>query len=112
VAGAPARAEALRAAGAEIETVGGEPGLAPALARLATRGFSSVVVEGGPRLHRAFWEAGLVDRLEMFITPHRLGPDGLDWLPVAQLAERTWSRVSGRNVGGDILIEAYVHRPD
>lgn len=110
VADAPARAEALRAAGADIMAVAGESRLPSALAELAARGLNSVVVEGGPRLHKAFWEAGLVDRLEMFITPHRLGPDGLDWLPAAQLAERTWSRVSGRTVGSDILVEAYVHR--
>ena len=42
-------------------------------------GSSSVVVEGGPPLHRAFWDAGLVDRVQMYIDACTLGPAGLEW---------------------------------
>ena len=43
---------------------------------------SSLIVEGGLLLHRAFWDADLVDRVQMYVTPRRLGAEGLEWLPV------------------------------
>ena len=55
----------------------------------------SLVVEGGPVLHGAFWRAGLVDRVELFVSPGadrrrtassgRALPDG----SIASLAELT-----------------------
>jgi diaminohydroxyphosphoribosylaminopyrimidine deaminase / 5-amino-6-(5-phosphoribosylamino)uracil reductase len=105
----------LEAAGARLESIeAGESSarLAIALERLATSGVTSLVVEGGPGLHRAFWDAGLVDRVEMFITPRLLGPEGVEWLPFSLLAGATLSDVTARLVGDDILIEAYVHRSD
>ncbi len=69
-AGAPERAAALVAAGAQVEVVaecegGGEAAsaafLRAALARLARQDVMSLIVEGGPVLHEAFWRAGLVD---------------------------------------------------
>jgi diaminohydroxyphosphoribosylaminopyrimidine deaminase / 5-amino-6-(5-phosphoribosylamino)uracil reductase len=111
----PGRAAALAAAGARLEAIGaGTPAerLAASLARLAAFGVTSLVVEGGPSLHRAFWDAGLVDRVELFITPCVLGPAGVAWLPVSLLAGGALSGVTARTVGDDILIEAYVHRAD
>jgi diaminohydroxyphosphoribosylaminopyrimidine deaminase / 5-amino-6-(5-phosphoribosylamino)uracil reductase len=111
----PERAAALEAAGARLESIeAGESSarLAIALERLATSGVTSLVVEGGPGLHRAFWDAGLVDRVEMYITPRLLGPEGVEWLPFSLLAGATLSDVTARLVGDDILIEAYVYRSD
>jgi diaminohydroxyphosphoribosylaminopyrimidine deaminase/5-amino-6-(5-phosphoribosylamino)uracil reductase len=113
------RADALRAAGAELEIVEESGGsgeassasfLRAALARLAGRHVMSLVVEGGPLLHDAFWRAGLVDRVELFVSPVAIGSDGVEWsaLPhgtIASLAELT-----ARPVGDDVWIEGYVHR--
>ncbi len=100
------RARALTAAGADILVAGS---LNEALEQLAARGISSMIVEGGTTLHRAFWDAGLVDRVQMYMTPHRLGPDGMGWLsmPLPGLGPTTRKRL-----GADILIEGYVHRAD
>jgi riboflavin biosynthesis pyrimidine reductase len=82
-----------------------------ALTRLAARGLSSLIVEGGATLHRAFWDAGVVDLVQIFIGPDTLGPGGVPWLPFALLAEGGLRDVTARTVGGDVMIEAYVHRP-
>jgi diaminohydroxyphosphoribosylaminopyrimidine deaminase / 5-amino-6-(5-phosphoribosylamino)uracil reductase len=103
------RAESLRAAGAEILELEGDATLGDALERLTARGVSSIIVEGGVTLHRAFWDADLVDRVQMYMTPHLLGPDGLEWLPLPLMRIGT---VTERQLGADRLAEAYVHRID
>ena len=42
---------------------------------------TSVIVEGGPTLHEAFWNAGLVDRVQIYVAPTPLGDAGIPWLP-------------------------------
>jgi diaminohydroxyphosphoribosylaminopyrimidine deaminase/5-amino-6-(5-phosphoribosylamino)uracil reductase len=111
-ANAPERARALQAAGASIELVDSQTPIADALRRLAGLGISSLVVEGGASLHKAFWDAGVVDRVQIFIGSETLGPGGMPWLPWAVLAKGPLTDVTGRTVGGDVMIEAYVHRPD
>ena len=103
------RAGQLVAAGAEILAVEREPPLVDALERLASRGISSVIVEGGVALHRAFWDAGLVDRVQIYKTPHRLGPEALEWIPF-QLPGL--GPITIRQLGADTLVEAYVHGAD
>lgn len=112
VAAAPGRAHALRDAGARIEVVAARPRLARALESLASMGVLSIVVEGGAALHRAFWDAGLVDRVQLFVTPNAIGPEGLRWLPIPILSSGRMEAVTARPVGPDVLLEAYVHRPD
>jgi len=106
---APDRAGILARAGAEILAVTGEPRLRSALEQLAARGISSVIVEGGVALHRAFWDAGLVDRVQTYMTPRRLGPEGLQWLPFPLPGLGT---IITRGLGADTLAEAYVHGAD
>lgn len=108
----PERVRALLDAGAQIELVAEERPLADALRRLAGLGITSMVVEGGAGLHRAFWEAGLVDRLEVFQTPRVLGPRAVPWLPYRVLDSDRIAHQSTRVLGEDMLIEAYVYRPD
>jgi diaminohydroxyphosphoribosylaminopyrimidine deaminase/5-amino-6-(5-phosphoribosylamino)uracil reductase len=75
---AEARPEVVRrleAQGAIVEWVETRE-LGPVLAALAGRGIVSLLVEGGPRLHAAFFDEGLVDRVQRVVTPHRLG-DGV-----------------------------------
>jgi diaminohydroxyphosphoribosylaminopyrimidine deaminase/5-amino-6-(5-phosphoribosylamino)uracil reductase len=75
---APAeRVEALRAAGAEVEVADGPAAI---LAVLHRRGCLGVLLEGGPRLAGAFWQAGLVDEVAVALAPRILG-GGLAPLP-------------------------------
>jgi diaminohydroxyphosphoribosylaminopyrimidine deaminase/5-amino-6-(5-phosphoribosylamino)uracil reductase len=109
---APERVRALEDAGARVEIIEGHRPLEGALTRFAQLGITSLVVEGGVQLHRAFWEAELVDRLEIFQGPHALGPGGVGWLPLSVLdSDRIVDRTT-RALGEDVLIEAYVHRTD
>jgi len=103
----PGRAAALQAAGAEILALEQDSTLGDAMERLAAQGVSSIIVEGGVTLHRALWDAGLVDRVQMYLTPHVLGASGLEWLPVPLPG---LGSVTERRLGADRLIEAYVHR--
>lgn len=103
---APARVAALEDAGARVVPAGS---LDEALRGFAAQGIHSLLVEGGAELHRAFWEAGLIDRLHMIVTPHRLGPEGVPlfggWpVPWARLRERRASAC-----GDDVWMEADVH---
>ena len=72
------------------------------------------MLEGGPTLHRAAWEEGIVDRVQIFVTPKVVGPEGTPWLPYEKsgIAELTGMTVAP--IGEDVLIEgmvaANVHR--
>jgi diaminohydroxyphosphoribosylaminopyrimidine deaminase/5-amino-6-(5-phosphoribosylamino)uracil reductase len=106
------KAAALIRAGAEIQAVRDEAPLLAALELLTARGVTSIVVEGGVTLHRALWDARLVDRVQMFMTPRTLGSDGLEWLSPSIVTGAHMADVTSRPVGADTLIEAHVHRPD
>jgi diaminohydroxyphosphoribosylaminopyrimidine deaminase/5-amino-6-(5-phosphoribosylamino)uracil reductase len=84
--------------------------LRPVLAGLAARGLVSLLVEGGPRLHAAFFDQGVVDRVQRVVTPHVLergvpAAPGLN-LPVAS------GRARRVRLGADELWEADVHGVD
>jgi diaminohydroxyphosphoribosylaminopyrimidine deaminase/5-amino-6-(5-phosphoribosylamino)uracil reductase len=113
------RADALRAVGAELELVeardlSGEAGsaafLRTALVRLAGRHVMSLIVEGGPRLHDAFWRAALVDRVELFVTPLAIGSDGVEWSALPDGSIASLAELTAGPVGDDVRIEGYVHR--
>ncbi len=111
-AGAPARVEALRLAGAGVEEVEGPVRLTSMLSTLPARGMTSLIVEGGAALHEAFWNAGLVDRIQIYVVPRLIGDDGVGWLPFPVMSSPNIVERSARLVGDDTLLEAYVHRPD
>jgi diaminohydroxyphosphoribosylaminopyrimidine deaminase / 5-amino-6-(5-phosphoribosylamino)uracil reductase len=97
---------ALEKAGADlVETDGTIRG---ALERLCERGIQSVLLEGGPRLHRAAWEADMIDEARLFVGPDVLGPSGV---PGASIPVTALSGVETHLVGADVLISGYVHRP-
>lgn len=113
----PERVAALSARGARVELIdeaGEDPSavLPDAFARLATMGLNSAVVEGGPTVHAALWRAGLVDRVQIFVTAHVAGPEGVPWdvLPIGTLGALREPRTL--LLGDDVLIEGYVHRID
>jgi diaminohydroxyphosphoribosylaminopyrimidine deaminase / 5-amino-6-(5-phosphoribosylamino)uracil reductase len=79
------------------------------LRALAADGVQSLLLEGGPTLATAFFRAGLVDKLLVFVTPVLSGSGprflgGLDE-PVSL------SHLTATASGEDVLLEAYVHVP-
>jgi diaminohydroxyphosphoribosylaminopyrimidine deaminase/5-amino-6-(5-phosphoribosylamino)uracil reductase len=79
------------------------------LADLAADGVQSVLLEGGPTIAAAFLDAGLVDKLLVFVAPQVSGdgPGMLEDLP----GPLELSRMEARRVGEDVLIQAYVNEP-
>jgi diaminohydroxyphosphoribosylaminopyrimidine deaminase/5-amino-6-(5-phosphoribosylamino)uracil reductase len=93
--------------GSELELLGGP--LADELARLGEEGVQSLLLEGGPTLATAFLEAGLVDKLLVFVAPIA-GGDGPRFL--GDLAAAVpFFRLNARPVGEDILLTAYIDEP-
>lgn len=99
---AAGRARALEAAGATLVYLEA-PDLRSALAELYARGIQSLLVEGGARLHRALWDAGLVDRVEIHQSARALGSGGVPWM---MPPERVMERLMGvqRTAAGDDLV--------
>jgi diaminohydroxyphosphoribosylaminopyrimidine deaminase/5-amino-6-(5-phosphoribosylamino)uracil reductase len=79
------------------------------LAALAAEGVQSLLLEGGPTLAAAFFEADLVDKVLVFVAPV-VGGDGPGLL-ASLPSPRTLSHLTARPVGDDVLLEAYVHVP-
>lgn len=112
VAGSPtgeaaARAAALEAAGARVI---GAAHLGDALRALPDHDVSTVLVEGGPTLQRAFTAAGLADRVVLIVAPHTLGAAGVEWLGSDELMLSPSGPVVAEPRGRDMWIEADVHR--
>lgn len=113
----PERSDALERAGATLLALD-DPTMVGALRALADQDIQSLVLEGGPVVHQAAWDAGVVDVLQLYVAPMTIGgggartpagdvliacgPDGT----LASLVEPTV-----RMLGPDVLIEGYVHRP-
>lgn len=112
VAAHPHRAAALQAAGAIIQMVDSSSPIAASVQALGVTGISSLVVEGGPALHRAFWDADLVDRVQVIVTSRTIGATGIPWLgePVMSSPRVAWRE--SRRFGDDVVLEGYVHRID
>lgn len=116
VEGAPAeRVRALEGAGAQILRLpsrNGRVDLAALAQELARREVTALLVEGGGELNAGFLEAGLVDRVIVFVAPLILG--GRDApQPVAgpgrALKEAFRLRdLTARSVGEDLILEAEI----
>ena len=93
--------------GVDLEVLSGP--LEEELGRLAEEGVQSLLLEGGPTLATAFIEAGLIDKLLVFIAP-KLAGSGPTLL--GELDETVeLRRFVTRRVGQDILLTAYVNEP-
>jgi diaminohydroxyphosphoribosylaminopyrimidine deaminase/5-amino-6-(5-phosphoribosylamino)uracil reductase len=97
----PARAALLREAG---ETVSERGPVATVLRRLAGRGITSVLVEGGAKVHGAFLAASLWDELRLFIAPKIFGADALSWAGQTQARPLEVRFRSVERVGPDLLV--------
>ena len=101
---------ALERAGAAV-IAPEETGVRQALRALSALGIQSVLLEGGAAVHAAAWDEGVVDYVQLYVTPVALGANG-----VPLLGGRAWSLSSLIDpkvevLGPDTLIEGYVHRP-
>jgi diaminohydroxyphosphoribosylaminopyrimidine deaminase / 5-amino-6-(5-phosphoribosylamino)uracil reductase len=93
--------------GSELELRSGP--LDDELAALGREGVRSLLLEGGPTLAASFLAAGLVDKLLVFVAPRLSGGGSA---PVAALPDPVeLRRLTGQQVGEDILLTAYVHEP-
>ena len=102
---APERAAALSAAGARL-LVPAQNDLLSACRALWEEGVTSMVLEGGPSLHRAALRADIVDEVHVYVTPHRLGSGGVRWLDPGQLAWDTLPERRATWLRQDLLVEA------
>ena len=118
--GAPrSRSLRLEASGATVVALGRRGdrriGLRAVMKDLARRGVGSVMIEGGGELIGGAFEAGLVDKVSLFVAPLILG--GRSAVPVVgglgapslKLATGL-DEVTVRRLGPDLLVEAYVTR--
>ena len=79
------------------------------LGRLADEGVQSLLLEGGPTLATAFMEAGLIDKLLLFVAPTLAGTGPTLFGELAEPVELR--RFETRKVGEDALLTAYVNEP-
>lgn len=106
----PARVEALTRAGAEVVLTEGADRFGEALSALAARDIQSLLLEGGTGLHRAAWEAGVVDKVQLYVSPLPLGGGGVPLLDAASFSVGDLDDLTVTPLGPDVLFEGYVHR--
>lgn len=112
------KAQRLRQLGAEVLVLPAAEGrvdLGALMKELGARGVQSLLLEGGARLNQAALEAGLVDRVMVFVAPKLLGGgDGLgifDGPGPALMAEAIRiEEMTVRRFGDDVLLEGEVQR--
>ena len=93
--------------GDELELRSGR--LPDELGALADEGVQSLLLEGGPTLARGFLEAGLVDKLLLFVAPTLSGDGPLLLAGLERPLDLT--QLTSRQVGDDLLLEAYLREP-
>ena len=101
----------LESAGATLVPVKGT-GLVEMLRTLVSLDIHSVLLEGGAGLHAAAWDAGVVDSVHLYVTPHAIGAGGV---PLLEGRNFSPAALFGGHVevrGADVVIEGYVHRVD
>jgi diaminohydroxyphosphoribosylaminopyrimidine deaminase/5-amino-6-(5-phosphoribosylamino)uracil reductase len=88
-------------------TRAGRVDLGDLLAKLAARGITHLLVEGGGEVSASFLRAGAVDRLVLFVAPKMVGGDGVPWLPgpgVARMSDAIALDVRETRRAGDDLV--------
>ena len=108
-ASAPEKSAALGAAGARLLALPTDD-LAAACRALLREGVTTLVLEGGAALHRAALDADIVDAVDLYITPRRLGESGLAWMENRRFDWESLEHTSAVWLGPDILVEGHVHR--
>jgi diaminohydroxyphosphoribosylaminopyrimidine deaminase / 5-amino-6-(5-phosphoribosylamino)uracil reductase len=78
---------------------------------LAVQGIHCVLLEGGAKVHAAAWDAGVVDYVQLYVAPVWLGQDGVPLLEGRDFSPASLIEPRVEQLGPDVLIEGYVHRP-
>ena len=100
----------LRGIGARVEPLQ-SGSIRDAMARLGALDITSLLLEGGATVHRAAWEAEVVDRVQRYVAPMTLGTKGVAWLgDDISMVKLYDARV--RSYGPDVFFEGYVQRAD
>lgn len=114
----PAQREALLGAGAEVVAFPAESGRVPVrslLQELGRRGIVALLLEGGATLAGSFVDAGLVDRVLLYVAPALLGDGSAGvvrgWAAPTIGEARHLTLRSVRRMGDDVRVEA-VRRGD
>lgn len=110
IAARPDVVRALERAGAEVEAMPGDH-LTGGLEWLGQRGVTSLLLEGGPSLQRAFWRSALIDALQLYVAPVTAGERGVRWLDVSELRYPI-GRSQVHCVGPDVRVDVNVHGTD
>ena len=107
----PEGVEHIRAAGGQVELLP-SGAIRDAMTRLGELEVVSLLLEGGATVHRAAWEAAVVDRVQRYVAPVTVGSRGIPWLgdDVVTLVHLRDARVRG--YGPDVCLEGYVQRTD
>ena len=100
----------LQSAGATIVEVDAGT-LRAALVEVGRRGVQSVLLEGGAAVHQAAWDEAIVDYAQLYVAPLTLGGDGPRIAAPGGSLLAALSELKTRQLGPDVLIEGYVHRP-
>jgi diaminohydroxyphosphoribosylaminopyrimidine deaminase/5-amino-6-(5-phosphoribosylamino)uracil reductase len=106
----------LEAVGVDVVVASGENEAArviSALNELGSRDIQSLLLEGGPHLAGAFFEAGEVDWLSLFLAPIVLGGKqaraSVEGSGVERIADAyTALRIQSDRIGNDLLITAFM----
>jgi diaminohydroxyphosphoribosylaminopyrimidine deaminase / 5-amino-6-(5-phosphoribosylamino)uracil reductase len=85
--------------------------LGEAIKNLAAQGIQSLILEGGATVHAAAWDAGVVDYVQLYVAPVWLGQDGVPLLEGRNFSPAALVEARVEQIGPDVLIEGYVHRP-
>ena len=104
------RAEALQKAGARVIAVP-QPGITAALSVLPHFDIQSLVLEGGTQVQQAAWDEGVVDYVQLYVAPMWLGEGGVPLLEGCAFSSTSLIERQVEQLGPDVLIEGYVHRP-
>jgi diaminohydroxyphosphoribosylaminopyrimidine deaminase / 5-amino-6-(5-phosphoribosylamino)uracil reductase len=105
---APEQADALRQAGAVVLAAGD---VHSALRALVDRGVHSLLLEGGTGIHTAAWSAGVIDYVQVYVAPTALGAAGVPMMSAPGFSLDALEERRVEQLGPDVLIEGYVHRP-
>ncbi len=64
-------------------------------------------------LHGAFWDADLVDRVQIFVAPRTIGEAGVAVVGGVVMSSTADCMAKSRgSLGDDVLMEGHVHRAD
>ncbi len=118
ISSSKARTRNLQDAGAEVllvKSAAGRVDLRDLMKKLGDRGIMSVLIEGGSEIHASAIEAGIADKIAVFIAPMLMtGRDSLcsiGGISPARLSQAVrLHNVSVRSIGQDFLVEGYLRK--